>query len=307
MSIWTTVPAHIVSPPSIPVISVGNLKGGVGKTTLVANVAMALVQSGLRVLAIDLDFQASLSVALPSKIMLRNEQTDGGMNILLGDSYDMFHDGRITSRGIGKFTDLSLVRTSLGLADVEDRLLAAYLLGKLKDDPRFALARKLADPQLKNDFDLVIVDTPPRLTIASINALCASTHVLIPTALTPMAQSGAVTFVEILKKFNKTLCPSLDVLGIIPTFTKGTLNDVEKTALNMLQKHVPQVEIWDDAFIPLRQDIASNKFQYNSDIKSIFEAVKKKITNKLGLKPDENDGDPRSYRGFGFSRPGLSQ
>ncbi len=164
MSIWTTIPAQVAPPAAIPILSVGNLKGGVGKTTVVANLAIALVQAGLRVLAIDLDFQALLSVALPSNVMPRYEIADGGIHILLSEDYGIFHDTRVTALGPGPFSNLSLVRTSFQLADVEDKLFAAFILGEREKDPRFALARKLSDPRLSRDFDLVIIDTPPRLT-----------------------------------------------------------------------------------------------------------------------------------------------
>jgi cellulose biosynthesis protein BcsQ len=131
VSIWTTIPAHVVTPPNAPVVSVGNLKGGVGKTTVVSNLAIALVQAGMRVLAIDLDFQASLSVAVPPGVVPRREVANGGVHALLSESYDMFHDDRITAVGVGKFADLSLVRTSLDLADVEDKLFAAFFLGSV--------------------------------------------------------------------------------------------------------------------------------------------------------------------------------
>nr|MBX2806202.1 AAA family ATPase [Hyphomicrobiales bacterium] len=218
MSIWTAIPAQVMPPPAIPVLSVGNLKGGVGKTSVVANLAMTLTLAGYRVLAIDLDFQASLSVAFPSHIMPRSESADGGVHAILSESYDMFHSNQITATGLNPFEDLSLVRTSLELGDVEDKLFAAFVLEQRDRDPRFALSRKLTDPRLAQDFDIVLIDTPPRLTIASINAFCASTHVLIPTALTSMSRNGAVTFIHYLDGLRKTLCPSIRVVGVLATF-----------------------------------------------------------------------------------------
>ena len=126
MSIWTAIPAQIMPPPAIPVLSVGNLKGGVGKTSVVANLATALTLAGYRVLAIDLDFQASLSVAFSSNIMPRSESANGGIHALLSESYDMFYNNQITATGVKPFEDLSLIRTSLELGDVEDKLFAAF-------------------------------------------------------------------------------------------------------------------------------------------------------------------------------------
>jgi cellulose biosynthesis protein BcsQ len=308
VSIWTTIPANIVPPPAVPVLSVGNLKGGVGKTAVAANLAVALTRAGLRVLAIDLDFQASLSVALPSNIMPRWEVADGGVHVLLSESYDMFHNGQVTARGAAPFSDLNLVRTSLELADVEDKLFAAFILGEREKDPRFALARKLSDPRLAQDFDIVIIDTPPRLTLASINAFCASTHVLIPTTLTSMSRSGAETFVHYLTEFRKNMCPSIKVLGVLATFTAtGTLNTAEKTALDELEKYLPHIDVWRDVFIPRREDIANNHVLQNPGCRALFEYMAQKIIVKLELRGNGNSQGRDAHRSPHFGRAGLSQ
>jgi cellulose biosynthesis protein BcsQ len=308
MSIWTTLAAPVTPPPAIPVLSVGNLKGGVGKTSVVANLAVALAMRGYRVLAIDLDFQASLSVALPPNIMPRREVADGGVHVLLSESYDMFHNSQITAIGTAPFADLSLVRTSLELADVEDRLFAAFVLGERELDPRFALARKLADPRLRQDFEIVIIDTPPRLTMASINAFCASSHVLIPTSLTSMSRNGAVTFAHILAEFRNNLCPSISILGLLPTFiAHGTLSTPEIKVLDELEKYLPGVSIWNDVFIPLRQGIANNQVLQNAGLRELFDRMAQKVALTLGLKRDGNPQGPHPYRSTPFGRTGLSQ
>ncbi len=308
MSLWTTLPASVVPSPSIPVLSVGNLKGGVGKTAVVANLAVALTQAGLRVLAIDLDFQASLSVALPSNIMPRWETHDGGIQVVLNESYDIFHNDQITAKGAPPFSHLSLVRTSFELADVEDKLFAAFILGERERDPRFSLARKLSDPRLARDFDIVLVDTPPRLTIASINAFCASTHVLIPTALTAVSRSGAITFVEYLSEFRKHLCPSISVLGVLATFTAtGVLSPAEQKALDELERYLPLIQVWRDIFIPLRQDIANNRVLQNPDCRGRFAYIAQKIIGKLGLHPNGDNDGHRARSGARSARAGLSK
>jgi chromosome partitioning protein len=308
VSIWTTLAAEVVTPPPIPVISVGNLKGGVGKTSVAANLAVALALARYRVLAIDLDFQASLSVALPSHIMPRHEIADGGIQALLSESYDMFHNSQITAMAMPPFSDLSLVRTSLALANVEDMLFAAFILGEREKDPRFSLARKLSDPRLARDFDVVIIDTPPRLTMASINAFCASTHVLIPTALTSMSRSGAVTFVHYLAEFRKSLCPSIQVLGVLATFTaQGKLNPAEEKVLDELEEYLPGVDVWRDIFIPVRQDIANNRVLQNPDSKARFGYIAQKVITTLGIRRDGSTQGRNADRSARSGRADLSQ
>lgn len=302
------MPAQVMRAPAIPVLSVGNLKGGVGKTSVVANLAVALTLAGYRVLAIDLDFQASLSVALPSRVMPRHEIADGGIHALLNESYEMFHNTQITAMGVTPFSDLSLVRTSLELADVEDKLFAAFILSERKEDPRFALARKLADPRLARDFDIVIIDTPPRLTMASINAFCASTHVLIPTALTAMSRSGAVTFVQYLSELRKSLCPSIKVLGVLATFTaQGKLNTAEEKVLDELEDYLPGIDVWRDVFLPVRQDIANNRVLQSADCRPRFEHMGQKVVKKLGLIRHGDTQSRHAHRSSRFGGAGLSQ
>lgn len=307
MSIWTTLPAHVMQRPMIPVISVGNLKGGVGKTSVVANLAIALTLAGLRVLAIDLDFQASLSVAMPPNIVPRYENADGGVHALVSESYDMFHNQEVTGVGVPPFGELRLVRTSLELADVEDMLFAAFVLEERKKDPRFALARKLFDPRLGRDFDIVIIDTPPRLTMASINAFCASTHVLIPTSLSSMSRSGAVTFVHYLKEFRNNLCPSLEVLGVLPTFTvHEQLDAAEQKVVQQLGSYLVGVDIWHDAIIPRRKGIENNEVLRDRALRAIFARLASKVVATLGLKPDGHPPDRYAHRSAHFDRSGLS-
>jgi hypothetical protein len=278
VSIWTTLAANVVAPPAIPVISVGNLKGGVGKTSVVANLAVALSLARYRVLAIDMDFQASLSVALPPSIMPRSEIADGGIHALLSESYDMFHNSQITAMGLPPFSDLSLVRTSLELANVEDKLFAAFILGEREKDPRFALARKLSDPLLARDFDVV------------------------------MSQSGAVTFVQYLTEFRKNLCPSIQVLGVLATFTaRGELNAAEEKVLDQLGEYLPGIDVWRDIFIPVRQDIANNRVLNNADSKARFDYIAQKVAAKLGIRRDASTQGRHSDRSAQFGRGGLSQ
>jgi cellulose biosynthesis protein BcsQ len=308
MSIWTTLAAPDTPPPAIPVLSVGNLKGGVGKTSVVANLTVALAMRRYRVLAIDLDFQASLSVAVPPNIVERREVMDGGVHVLLNESYDMFFDPRITAKGTPPFDDLSLVRTSLELADIEDKLFAAFILGERQLDPRFALARKLANPRLRYDFDIVIIDTPPRLTMASINAFCASTHVLIPTALTATSRSGAITFAHVLMAFRNSLCPSIGVLGVLPTFVpRGNLNAAEEKVVDELDRYLRGIPIWKDVFVPLRQDIADNRVLQNRELRALFDHMAQKVARELGLQRDGHTEGLDAYRSAPTGRTGLSQ
>ena len=237
--------------------------------------------------------------------MPRYESVDGGIHVLLNENYDMFHDGQITGSGVRPFEDLKLVRTSLEMADIEDKLLAAFVLGERKKDPRFALARKLANPRLARDFDVVLIDTPPRLTMASINGFCASTHVLIPTSLSATSRSGAVTFVHYLKELRNKLCPSIRVLGILATFTAlAKPSEAEQKMLDELERYLPGVDIWRDVCLPSRQEIANNRVLQSRECRDKFIQIARKVATYLGLKRNGNSQGRDANRSPKFSRAG---
>jgi chromosome partitioning protein len=67
-------------------------------------------------------------------------------------------------------------------------------------------------------YDIVIIDAPPRLTTASANALCASTHVLVPTILDNMSATAAVSTLDAILKLKDCVSPTLKIVGVAPTF-----------------------------------------------------------------------------------------
>src|SRR3972149_10867588 len=81
------------------------------------------------------------------------------------------------------------------LAQVETRLLVRWLLRADGFDLRYVLADLLLSPEVQAAFDRIIIDAPPRLSTAAIQALCASTHLLIPTILDQMSGDAVGTFV----------------------------------------------------------------------------------------------------------------
>ncbi len=287
MSIWTSIPAPHVPSPALPVLAVGSLKGGVGKTSVVAYLAYALVHMGYRVLAIDLDFQGSLSSALSRALPVND--ADGAINVLLSSSEEVFFDRRVVSEGYPPWQKLTAVRATFELADVEDRLFAGLILGK-PEDARFLLAKKLSEPRLRNDFDIVLIDTPPRLTVGSLNALCACTHVLIPTSPTVLAVSGAITFVDILEHFQKALALRLRILAVLPTLAiQSKLSNRENKILDNLSADIPGVEIWRELHIPHKSAIADNKNFNDPIIEGLFTALALKVEGAVGLNRHGSD------------------
>jgi cellulose biosynthesis protein BcsQ len=234
-----------------PIIVIANLKGGVGKTTLAANLlAHYAIRKNERVLGIDLDFQGSLTANALSKAnrdSLLVLESDHGLSKaarLIDDrdaSWLLYAPDEVDQVSKGK-----LISTYYSLAAVENRIMIEWLLGQRPDDVRYHLANVLHDPIIQRSFDRIIIDAPPRLTTAAVQALCAATHVLIPTILDELSSEAVGAFADQLR-INQSLWPRLKILGVVGTMTNnltvGTarpLADVEVDALAAGRRQLAQ-------------------------------------------------------------------
>jgi cellulose biosynthesis protein BcsQ len=216
---------------SIPIIVVANLKGGVGKTTTVANlVGHYGLKKNLRVLAIDLDFQGSLSEVLVTDAdsdQAHAQQKDGSPSKaaqLISGKDAAWLLG--TTEPVAKVDKARCVPAYYTLSSAENRIMIEWLIGKREDDIRYNLARVLHDPQVQDRFDIILIDAPPRLTTACVQGLCAATHVLIPTVLDGLSAEASAGLVGQLSS-NEKLWPQLKLLGAFGNLTNSLTYDPE--------------------------------------------------------------------------------
>ncbi len=205
------------------IISVVNLKGGVGKTTVTAQLAMGLSSRGYRVLMVDLDLQGSLSALFVNETLLEQRLSDGLLlqhylakvatqqKVHLLDCCTPVLDG---SAAIIPTTD------SLGYA--ESGLTMQWQLGYGKRDVRFLLRRALHQRQVAKRFDIVLLDCPPILNACCLNALAASDYVLIPAVPSRSAAVRVPLFLRRLERLKPFINPSIQVLGALLNRTYGT-------------------------------------------------------------------------------------
>lgn len=279
-----------------PVITVMNFKGGVGKTTITANIAAALSQHcSLRVLLVDLDYQASLSD------LLRESQPDNDARNLLADWVSASSkptsilDVSIPARGL---PNVRLVSVRDGLTDVEDNQMLRWLIRETRDDVRGRIARRLMNraTACAEHFDVVIMDAPPRLSLSSINALRASTHVLVPTKLQPLSARPIAKMVQDFGVLREQIGGEFQIMGVVCNMTHGqtvvgtetaSLSSIE-AALAALPNRPPVLT----QYIPDRADIGRPQGthlaylipgQRGDEVRRVFNAIADEISELAGL------------------------
>ncbi len=181
------------------IISITNQKGGVGKTTTAINLAAALAQKGMRTLLIDLDPQGNSTMSYVDR-----KTVETSMYEVLTDSSVTFKE-IIRSSG---FPNLDLAPARISLAKIEAKLLGEF-------DSHFRLREKI-DP-VRRKYDAVLIDTPPTLGLITVNAMVASSHILIPIQSSYFALEGTDDLLETIDKIKARPNPHLRILGVVIT------------------------------------------------------------------------------------------
>jgi chromosome partitioning protein len=178
------------------VIAFANQKGGVAKTTTTLNLGVALVEQGLRVLAVDLDPQGNLTMSQG----WNPDEIDRSMFDVL------VHKLPITE--IIRTNELDVGVSSIDLAGAE--LALSSMIGRER-----ALEKALLT--VRESYDYVLIDTPPSLGLLTINALVAADGVIVPVQCEYLSLRGLVQLENTLSMIRENLNPRVAIEGILPT------------------------------------------------------------------------------------------
>ena len=177
-------------------IAVVNQKGGVGKTTSVANIAAALALKGLRVLVIDMDPQAHLTIHLGAE----------PQNVKRGIYGVLTQSVKVKDTLLKVRENLWLLAASIDLVGAESELVSVV--------GREIILREALEP-IRNDFDYILIDCPPSLGLLALNALAAVQEVFIPLQPHFLALQGFGKLLETVTLVNQRINNTLRVTGIL--------------------------------------------------------------------------------------------
>lgn len=228
---------------SMPIICVVNFKGGVGKTTICANLAAHFARAGKRVLLIDCDYQGSLSDTVLSHARVDKFTANSHLLIESGHEARWLRDAAERLSSIN--SNLWIYPAFYDYSRSEIKMMFRWLIG---EDPeiRFNLSSYLQSPSFRDDastqFDLVLIDAPPRLLTGAVNALTAATHVLIPTILDGQSHLATLNTLSAIRQFQMKLNPMQRVLGIVPSMVANVTGytPLEQHYIGELERQIPE-------------------------------------------------------------------
>lgn len=240
--------AHVSRPRFRPlqdrnaaIVSVANLKGGVGKTTLTAHLASAFAAKGYKVLLVDFDLQGTLSSFFINYTDIAKMYKDRELlqHFLNNTAEERKADITGYIHDVFEETGCGIVPTSDKLAYAEMNLTMSWLLRLGKKDTRFLLRKALHQRRITSKYDLVLIDCPPLINTCCVNALAASDYVLIPVTPSPKVTERVPLLLHAVNNLKSRINPDLKIAGVVMnrTYAADGMTANEEAIWNRLLDH----------------------------------------------------------------------
>lgn len=181
------------------ILAIANRKGGVGKTTTTVNVATAMAAAGKKVLVVDLDPQGNASTSMGVN---KKGRMASSYEVLLGDK--KLNEAIVWT----EIPNFSLIPSSPDLAGAEVELI---------DVPNREFSLKNALKKDAVNYDYILIDCPPSLSLVTINALVAADAVIVPLQCEFLALEGVTDLIRNINQIKKNFNPNLALHGVVLT------------------------------------------------------------------------------------------
>ena len=213
------------------VIALTNQKGGVGKTTTAVNLGVGLAKQGKRVLLIDADAQANLTMALgysrPDDLPITLSTIM--QNIIDDKSFDV-------SQGILPHSEgVDLLPANIGLSGMEIRLINAM--------SRESVLRTYIDA-VKPHYDYILIDCMPSLGMMPINSLAAADSVIIPSQPSFLSAKGLDLLMQSIARVKRQINPKLKIDGILFTMVDSRTNEAKEIIASLRAHYGEKIRVF---------------------------------------------------------------
>ena len=219
-------------PNKATVLCCGNQKGGVGKTFTTENLGVGLAQEGKKVLLVDMDPQASLTISLghPRPDELPVTISDMMQKVIMDEEIQP-REGILTHP-----EGVDLMPASISLSGLEVSLVNAM--------SRESILKQYLEP-LKKEYDFIILDCMPSLGMLTVNALAASDQLIVPVQAQYLSAKGLEQLLQTVNKVKRQINPKLRIEGILLTMVDARTNNAKEIAGLIRETYGSRLKVFD--------------------------------------------------------------